>query len=244
MASDITITDLTAEGAANQVGLTWSVDDPNIGRLPYLQFSHAEIRYADNEAMTGAVTLSTSVQYAYNHMNLLPGAEYWYQARAIDYEGQEGEWCDPVNGQENTIDSSAVATPWDDFDISVSAFSGSITSYSAGVCRGKQAALLQFFTIQFTITDHGTAGEPLIVRGIPNVHPTSHLVSCSGYRESNAGSPDVWEVDMDLVVHTQTDTTTSPSGVQSQLAIWAYDGSNAAGSNKRYTLTGFFEIDP
>lgn len=240
MATAITIISLAAEGSANQIALTWAVEDPNIGGLPYLQFSHAEIRYADNEAMTGAATLTDSAQYAYNHMNLDAGAEFWYQARAVDREGQEGEWCDPVNGQEVSLDSGAVASAWDDFSPTIEAASGTLTAYTLGTCRQKQAGLLQFFTVDFTVDNAGTANG-LIVKGIPNA--TQATLSASGYREVTAGSPDVWTPDMALVV-TVAETTTSPAGVLSEALIMAYDGSNAAATGRRYTITGFFEVAP
>lgn len=225
--SAIAITDLVAVGAANQINLQWGVSDPHVGGLPYLQFDHAEVRYADDEAMTSPTTLTTAATFSYNHLQVLPGAAYYYQVRAVDKSGQFGEWCDPVLGEEAAIDSSAISTEWDDFTPTVAAASGLLTTVTLGTCRYKQVGLLVLFTVEFEIVDVGTGADYILVSGIPN--EAAQGGCASAYYES-AG------------VNIAMSAALFPSTPNTRVDLFNYDGADPIAAARTYVVSGQFEI--
>lgn len=225
--SQITITDLEAVGVANQINLQWAVDDPHFNGLPYLQFDHAEVRYSATIGMESPTTLTEDAQFGFNHLQVLPGAAYYYQARAVDRSGQFGEWCDPVLGEEQGIDSSAISTPWDDFTPSVASTGGTLGGVSLGTCRYKQVGLMVFFTIAFTITSAGSG------TGVIRVTLTDLLEA-----EAFFGAGAVYDAT------TALSAVLFDNGVANALDLMTVAGASAISAvvNKVVVASGFYEI--
>lgn len=165
--SNITITELSTRGGANQINLSWVVQDPHANELDYLRYHHAEIRYSSSISMASPVTLTTSAPgSSYQHLQVLAGATYFYQVRAVNASGQAGEWCDPVAGTELNFDTSAIATPWIDFTPTLAAVTGALGAHTISG-RYKVSGFVGFLTIEFTISAVGTGASWLRVDDLP-----------------------------------------------------------------------------
>lgn len=229
--SDITIIDTEALGIANQINLQWGVNDPNIGRLPYLQFDHAEVRYASDEVMTSPTVLTESASYIYSHDSVPNGAAYWYQVRAVDREGQAGEWCAAFYGEEAAIDSSAAAQAWHAFVPvlyeSTASPLNEVDGYTLGVCRYKQVGLLFMLTLSFTVTDIGGASS-FVIRGVPG--RAQARVALSAYYEDGSS----------LVA---LSAYLEAVGVDdSEIRLSKTDGSAFLLEDKEVVISGLFEV--
>ncbi len=229
-ASLVTITGLTASGAANQINLQWSISDPHVGGLPFLQFDHAEVRYASDAGMTSPTTLSTSASFSYNHLQVLGGASYYYQVRAVDKSGQFGPWCDAVQGTEAAIDSSAIATAWTNFTPTIASITGALGAYTLGSCRYKQAGLLCLGTVEFTVTSVGTGATGLRVSGIPFEAQNSDAAASAYYTDGSTN------VSCSAAIF---DNGTNASIID----VMKYDGTSPIAANRTFVVTWQFEID-
>lgn len=226
--SAITIVELSANGQANQINIQWAVSDPHIGGLPYLQFDHAEVRYSSTVDMASPTTLNENAQVSYSHLQVLPGAEYYYQVRAVDRSGQFGEWSDPVLGAEQGIDSSAISTPWTDFTPTIGTGAGAVGAYTINSARYKQVATTCFFNVDFTVTDIGTAEVYLNVQDVP--FEANISTSASAWFDDGSGR----KTALSVAIFSQHDGT-------SDIGFMRYDGAYHAAAG-RYVTTGSFEI--
>jgi len=90
MASNITVSGLVVAPGVQQSYAQWTVDDPNVNGLPYLQLDRVELWAHTSNDRSGASKVAEGVTFA-NHVytGLVP---YYYWIRARDREGQYGDW--------------------------------------------------------------------------------------------------------------------------------------------------------
>lgn len=223
----IAITDLAIQGGPGTITLSWTVDDPFIRSQPYLQYDHAEVRRSLTVDMASPEVLSTNAKFTYQ--NIVGGGEtYYYQARAINASGHEGDWCDPVLGTETG--AAAVETAWIEITPTYNPNLGGAPSAYTLTGRYKIAGLLAFFQIELLITVLGAAtGGPFIVIGEFLAALTTPGV---GYREVPGG-----KVALSVAIFPSTDDTS--------VHLLNFDGTLPATPtvNELYVVSGVVEID-
>src|SRR5690606_18881542 len=110
MASDIKITSLMAIGGVGSVTLTAYAASPlGMSCLPYMQASKIEFWVANNNNRANATKLTESEVGVAVHGGLATNVTRYYWARAIDPEGNEGEFypVSPTGGLSATTLTTA-----------------------------------------------------------------------------------------------------------------------------------------
>lgn len=91
MASNITVSSLTATSVAGGVKLAWAVTDPNANGLPYRSLDAVEVWAATSNDRSGATKVGEGItDFFHNYLPVETFFYYWIKAR--DKEGSEGDW--------------------------------------------------------------------------------------------------------------------------------------------------------
>lgn len=90
--SSITISALTATGAAGQIVLDFTVDNPTANGLPYLFLKHVEIWAASSNDRAGATKIGEATGRQFSHTGLSASTTRYYWTRPVDQSGNEGDY--------------------------------------------------------------------------------------------------------------------------------------------------------
>lgn len=91
MASNITVSGLTATPGIGHIALQWSYTDSNATGLPYRQLDVVEVHAHTSNDRSGASKVAEGRNNAL-HMALVEGVTYYYWIKARDKEGEYGDW--------------------------------------------------------------------------------------------------------------------------------------------------------
>jgi hypothetical protein len=90
--SELTISSLTATGAAGQIVLDFVVDNPTANGLPYLFLDHVDIYAASSNNRDSATKVGSSVSRQFIHSGLSKSTTRYYWVKAVNASGYDGEW--------------------------------------------------------------------------------------------------------------------------------------------------------
>lgn len=180
--SNITIVGLSAVRGVSQITLQWGVNDPNLLGLPYLGYLSAEIqrsKLAEPEYIWE--TIGTGFTALVDAINT-QGIQYYYRARAINRNGQFGDYTDPVAAASIAIDDG----PWASIFPGIGSLTGLITSSSWQYRHRSFLGATCVFRLQFTIIDNGTGAGALVINA-PADRPGNYVAAAYGHRSSDNG---------------------------------------------------------
>lgn len=113
MATNISVSGLTANSGVKQVTLTWETLTPGCsgpGGLPYLGISTVEVWASATNQRASAVKLGVSPSGIYVHSGLSTSQTYYYWVRPVDASGQLGSYF-PVSATSGIVGTTQNEVP-------------------------------------------------------------------------------------------------------------------------------------